>query len=128
MFSRLTDLLPGAVWAAFSLSSLGAAVGHMALFAYAGVGGFLLGIFGQCTPAHLKRQRQYYEPVLNARWNGVLMVTNIIFGSLVLLRLTLDFRVPEPVYGIGAAALALSTASQLLPVFLRPRNPPPNVR
>lgn len=117
MSSRLTDLLLGAASAAFSVASFGAAVGNTTVFAYAGVGGFLLGICGQSTQALLKGKRWHYDPVLSARWNGVLMATDIIFVSLILLRLTLEFRVPEPVYWLGAAALAMSTVSRLLPVF-----------
>jgi len=117
MSDRLFYLFFGAATAAFSIASFGAAVGNTALLVYAGLGGFLLGVCSQVTNAFLKGQHRYYEPVFSARWNDVLMVTGIISVSLVLLRLTLDFRVPEPVYGLGAATLAISAVCRLLPVF-----------
>ena len=58
MSSRVTNLLLGASLAAFSTASFGAAVGNTALFAYAAIGGFLLGVASQLLDAVWKGQRR----------------------------------------------------------------------
>lgn len=117
MFDRANHLLWGTALAAFSIASFGAAVSHAALFTHAATTGVFLAIGGQVLDATLQGQPRAHNPVFSLRWNAMLTATDIIFVSLILFRLLWDLRVAQPVYGLGAVALALSMVRRLLPAL-----------
>jgi hypothetical protein len=119
VLNRANHLLLGAALAALSIASFGAAVSHAALFTYAAATGVFLVACGHLVDVTLtlRGQQRPHRPVFSVRWNVVLTATDLIFASLILARLLWDLRVPQPVYGLGAAALALSMVRHLLPAL-----------